>query len=137
MYFPDLLAPLLRCLIQLTSPPLVEASIPAVTVIISYKIRSLAKETQFWSAFGLWFNFEPVLCRSALDSDSPWLPFKTDPDEDMWVFVARRRSESLLWKVPLDDTKLLAGYGSLNTFSAKEDDTFEILLLNTLCSTTI
>ncbi|THU75270.1 hypothetical protein K435DRAFT_881209, partial [Dendrothele bispora CBS 962.96] len=32
-------------------------------IIISYKIRSLSKETPFWSAFGLWFSFEPVLVR--------------------------------------------------------------------------
>ncbi|THU84188.1 hypothetical protein K435DRAFT_971296 [Dendrothele bispora CBS 962.96] len=70
VYFPELLAPLLRTLIQLSSSPFVP---PTPTdsnphyqdpqMIISYKIRSLSKETPFWSAFGLWFSFEPVLVR--------------------------------------------------------------------------
>lgn len=64
VYFPELLAPLLRTLLHLTSPPLSPSSAAHTPiVIISYKIRSLSKETPFWSAFGLWFAFEPVLAR--------------------------------------------------------------------------
>lgn len=64
VYFPELLAPLLRTLLHLTSPPLSPSpASDTPTIIISYKIRSLSKETPFWSAFGLWFAFEPVLAR--------------------------------------------------------------------------
>ncbi|KAH9047360.1 hypothetical protein EDB84DRAFT_1263811 [Lactarius hengduanensis] len=48
--------PLLRTLLHLT------AADPRV--VISYKIRSLTKEMAFWSAFGLWFTFAPVLMRA-------------------------------------------------------------------------
>ncbi|KAF5339260.1 hypothetical protein D9758_013335 [Tetrapyrgos nigripes] len=67
VYFPELLAPLLRTLIQLSSPPFIPirytGSEHDLQIIISYKIRSLSKETPFWSAFGVWFTFEPVLVR--------------------------------------------------------------------------
>ncbi|KAL4249709.1 hypothetical protein ABKN59_006128 [Abortiporus biennis] len=67
VYFPELLAPLLRTLLHLTSPPFQShnrnININTTQIIISYKIRSLAKESTFWSAFGLWFDFEPVFER--------------------------------------------------------------------------
>ncbi|KAK7682634.1 hypothetical protein QCA50_014434 [Cerrena zonata] len=65
VYFPELLGPLLRSLIHLTTPPFTNEDHPELRpkVIISYKVRSLLKETPFWSAFGLWFYFEPVLYR--------------------------------------------------------------------------
>lgn len=63
VYFPELFGPLLRSLIHLTSPPFSNNHDLEVRpkLIISYKVRSLSKETPFWSAFGLWFHFEPVL----------------------------------------------------------------------------
>jgi len=75
VYFPELLAPLLRTLLHLTSPPFISPPksspppspcLPTTNppkIVISYKIRSLLKETPFWSAFGLWFSFVPVLRR--------------------------------------------------------------------------
>ncbi|KAK4055055.1 hypothetical protein OIO90_003396 [Microbotryomycetes sp. JL221] len=33
---------------------------PSPVVLFSYKVRSLTRETPFWSAFGCWFTFEPV-----------------------------------------------------------------------------
>ncbi|KAG9314823.1 hypothetical protein JVU11DRAFT_3916 [Chiua virens] len=63
VYFPELLGPLLRALIHLTSPPCISPSGLPVKIVISYKIRSLSKETPFWTAFGLWFSFQPVVAR--------------------------------------------------------------------------
>ncbi|VDC07859.1 unnamed protein product [Peniophora sp. CBMAI 1063] len=70
VYFPELLAPLLRSLLELTS------SSPSPLITISYKIRSLAKETAFWNAFGLWFTFEPVFVRG----EAGWTRFGEDAD---------------------------------------------------------
>jgi hypothetical protein len=117
VYFPELLAPLLRSLIQLTSSP------PAPEVIISYKIRSLAKETPFWCAFGLWFEYSPVHERKK----HGWIRFGAELD--LFVFCAKRRSESYLWTVPEDNVALLAGSGAWGTEERKCDDTFELLLL--------
>ena len=99
-----------------------------VTVVISYKIRSLAKETPFWTAFGLWFEYEPVLVReSALGH--PWQRFGTD---DTFIFSGRRRLVSFSWQIPPNDHDLLLGRGAMGNNNAKEDDTFETLLLMTL-----
>jgi Lysine methyltransferase len=127
VYFPELLAPLLRSLLHLTDP----ASAMACTqVVISYKIRSLPKETAFWSAFGLWFTFVPVLVRSThLKDSSRWERFGAGGDGEVFVFVARRRPESFLWTVPEDDVALLEGVGARGTQERKGDDTFELLLL--------
>ena len=128
MYFPELLAPLLRSLLHLTTP----ASPTALTqVVISYKIRSLSKETAFWSAFGLWFTFVPVLVRSTHfeDNSRRWERFGAGGDGEVFVFVARRRPESFLWTVPEDDVALLEGVGARGTQERKSDDTFELLLL--------
>ncbi|KAI0783857.1 hypothetical protein BC629DRAFT_1723743 [Irpex lacteus] len=144
VYFPELLAPLLRSLIHVTSPPLAppHGSDRLPEVIISYKIRSLAKETAFWSAFGLWFSFEPVLIRSRRPTeDGPqvgdgdnrpldvWTRFGASGDGDMFVFVARRRPESLAWEIPSGDKELLEGVGAQGSSTRKGDDTFERLLL--------
>ncbi|KAJ8503426.1 hypothetical protein ONZ45_g10867 [Pleurotus djamor] len=126
VYFPELLAPLLRTLIQLTSPPFTSIeSFGQQAVIISYKIRSLAKESLFWSAFGLWFSFYPVLYQRG---SSAWI--RTGTDEDVpFVFVAHRRPNSLSWKVPSGDVDLLHGVGAYGTTTRKSDDTFESMLL--------
>ncbi|PIL35462.1 hypothetical protein GSI_02189 [Ganoderma sinense ZZ0214-1] len=139
VYFPELLAPLLRSLLHLTSLPIVESSgATPPTVIISYKIRSLAKETPFWSALGLWFEFAPVLSRRKgptdgdphHDSTAKWAKFSPgDVDDEMFVFVATRRPESLSWTMPDEDHALLTGIGACGSDSAKSDEQFEQLLL--------
>ncbi|KAI0775104.1 hypothetical protein BD413DRAFT_603104 [Trametes elegans] len=145
IYFPALLAPLLRSLIHLTSPPFVSRTAPApAIVILSYKIRSLSKETPFWSAFGLWFEFVPVLARrrrSAKRNSSsppsgeakgePWSRFSPggESSDETFVLVAERRLESLDWIIPEADTLLLSGVGAQGSQFPKTDDQFEQLLL--------
>ncbi|KDQ56973.1 hypothetical protein JAAARDRAFT_194164 [Jaapia argillacea MUCL 33604] len=140
VYFPELLAPLLRTLLQLTSPPFVpslsEPIIQPVEVVISYKIRSLSKETPFWSAFGLWFTYHPVLWRISPREGGPpsaWRRYGAlSEDSDIFVFVAHRKPESHQWTVPDSDVDLLGGVGALGTTRMKSDDTFETLLLSNL-----
>ena len=128
MYFPELLAPLLRSLLHLTAPS--AAALPAASpqVVLSYKIRSLSKEAPFWSAFGLWFAFAPVLVRARSENGSAWRRFDACGDGEVFLFVARRRSESF-WIVPEDDVALLDGVGARGTEERKSDDGFELLLL--------
>jgi len=132
VYSLELLAPLLRTLIQLSSPPFVSPPRnPDLQIIMSYKIRSLAKETPFWAAFGLWFSFEPVLFRE--DANSKWTRLGSELEGPSFVFVARRRTESFGWSVPDDDRDLLAGKGIMDgSDQAKGDDTFENLLFMVL-----
>ncbi|KAG1841129.1 putative methyltransferase-domain-containing protein [Suillus subalutaceus] len=134
VYFPELLAPLLRTLLHLTSPPSISIFELQPRVIISYKIRSLSKETPFWSAFGLWFSFEPVVVRKidANNSLSEWQRFGSDMGGDgdlAFIFVARRRLESLNWTIPSENIDLLGGVGARGTCGKKSDETFETLLL--------
>ncbi|KAG1887366.1 putative methyltransferase-domain-containing protein [Suillus subluteus] len=134
VYFPELLAPLLRTLLHLTSPPSISIFESQPRVIISYKIRSLSKETPFWSAFGLWFSFEPVVVRKidANNSLSEWQRFGSDMEGDgdlAFIFVARRRLESFNWTIPLENIDLLGGVGARGTCGKKSDETFETLLL--------
>jgi len=129
VYFPELLAPLLRSLLHLTTPT--RAS-PAASpqVVLSYKIRSLTKETAFWSAFGLWFSLAPVLVRPRLDDNGGrWARFDACGDGEVFVFVARRKPESFAWAVPEDDGALLEGVGARGTAERKGDDGFELFLL--------
>ncbi|KAF8206240.1 putative methyltransferase-domain-containing protein [Mycena galopus ATCC 62051] len=130
VYFPELLAPLLRSLIQLSSPPFTPNG--DVEVIISYRVRSLAKETPFWSAFGLWFEFGPVLVKKIGEEDPSWQRFGASLDDPTFVFVARRRKESLGWQMPPIDADLMHGVMARGTLSPKSDDTFETLLLMSL-----
>ncbi|KAJ7476022.1 putative methyltransferase-domain-containing protein [Mycena latifolia] len=124
VYFPELLAPLLRSCIELSSPPFV--AVPSdVELIISYKIRSLAKETPFWAAFGLWFEFVPALVQKTTPGEvSAWQRFGAHLEDPTFVFVARRREQSFNWSVPPSDEDLMYG--------VKGDDTFETLLLMSL-----
>ncbi|KAJ4494735.1 putative methyltransferase-domain-containing protein [Lentinula edodes] len=135
VYFPELLAPLLRTLIDLTSRPFAS---PQLEVLISYKIRSLPKETPFWAAFGLWFTYEPVLVREHLpdSSLSSWRRFGSAFEGPMFIFIARRRPESLEWIIPSEDNDLLAGFGAYGTMHPKVDDTFENILFMSLGDTT-
>ncbi|KXN91651.1 hypothetical protein AN958_12503 [Leucoagaricus sp. SymC.cos] len=133
VYFPELFGPLLRSLIQLTSRLFVRDS-PQPSIIISHKVRSLVKETPFWSAFGLWFGFSPVLVKpssnlSQQEEEEEWRRFGEDADDILLVLLAHRRPESLGWKVPPDDWALMAGIGARNIDERKSDDTFESLLL--------
>lgn len=113
--------------------------------MISYKIRSLAKETPFWSAFGLWFSFSPVLAKRVRrglqewprrpDSlgdtvvNPSWERFGSSDDSDTFVFIGERRPESLAWEIPSIDQELLEGVGARGDKSRKGDGTFEELLL--------
>jgi hypothetical protein len=150
VYFPALLAPLLRTLLHLTSAG------SNIEVVIAYKIRSLAKESPFWSAFGLWFEYEPVLLRQrpvspqsaaeqhagvaeadqqnyTCDNDyGRWERFGMRWDGPTFVFAARRRLLSFGWEVPLNDAELLAGVEAKGTKAPKEDGTFEELLFMNL-----
>ncbi|EPT01661.1 hypothetical protein FOMPIDRAFT_1119905 [Fomitopsis schrenkii] len=140
VYFPFLLAPLLRTLLHLTSEPIVTTTETQPTVIISYKIRSLAKETPFWAAFGLWFAFAPVLARRGMPSgaephseEPPWERFvPATGQDDSFVFVAQRRPESKTWDIPEIDDDLLGGVGAWGNQDRKSDDTFETMLLMSL-----
>jgi len=129
VYFPDLLAPLLRSLLHLTTPTATWAPGASPQLVFSYKIRSLTKETPFWSAFGLWFTFAPVLLRVRSEENSRWERFDVGGDGEDHLFVARRKSESFSWAVPEDDAALLRGVGAEGTEERKWDDTFELLLL--------
>ena len=153
VYFPELLAPLLRALIQVTGIQCQDTCrINSPRVIISYKIRSLAKESSFWSAFGLWFSFYPVLVQSlphathshgtgldtaetstasigVLAPPHSWTQYGSENGNDQYIFVAARRPESFGWDVPSLDVDLLAGVGAWGTSACKSDDTFESLLL--------
>lgn len=120
MYFRELLAPLLRTLLHLTATA-------DPRIVISYKIRSLTKEMAFWSAFGLWFTFAPVLVRGA--SNGRWERLGAGGDGEVFVFSARRRPESFAWSAPEDDAALLEGVGARETEERKCDDAFELFLL--------
>ena len=99
-------------------------------MVLAYKIRSLSKETSFWSAFGLWFTFTPVLVRQrSTDDDSIWERLDGAGDGEIYLFVARRRSESFSWTVPEDDVALLEGVGAWGTAERKGDNEFEVWLL--------
>ncbi|KAI9463278.1 putative methyltransferase-domain-containing protein [Lactarius psammicola] len=121
VYFPELLAPLLRTLLHLTA-----AADPRI--VISYKIRSLTKEMAFWSAFGLWFTFAPVLVR-ARSGAGEWERFGAEENREVFVFTARRRPESFSWSAPEEDAALLEGVGARGTEERKGDDAFELFLL--------
>ena len=127
VYFPELFGPLLRTLIHLTSPSCVSSSWLPAKIVVSYMIRSLPKETPFWTAFGLWFSFQSVLARR--DASEPWRQFGADEDTDRtFVFVAHRRPESIAWHVPETDKELMEGVGARDTTTKKGDDTFETIL---------
>ncbi|KIY62027.1 hypothetical protein CYLTODRAFT_362083 [Cylindrobasidium torrendii FP15055 ss-10] len=124
VYFPELLSPLLRTLLHLTD------AFPLTRVTISYRIRSLSKEAPFWSAFGLWFDFAPVLYRTGPKDE--WTRFGETFDDPTYVFVARRKPESMCWRLPMADRDLLAGVGAGGTDAHKGDDTFDTLLMMAL-----
>lgn len=132
VYFPELLAPLLRSLLHLTSSNH-EAYGSSPTIVISYMIRSLVKEAPFWSAFGLWFSFSPVLVKRRGSDEGNWGPLNTAlGDDPFYIFHAERHPESFEWSIPLSDQDLLDGVGANGSPSRKGDTTFESLLLLSL-----
>ncbi|KAL9940275.1 hypothetical protein V8E36_000980 [Tilletia maclaganii] len=163
VYFPELFPPLLRSLIWLTQPSSGQSS---AEVIFTYKVRSLIKEQPFWAVFGAWFDFEPVLCRARASdagerpTTTPWRRFgerasdiQLRPsksaavkdagidldDQQVYVFLARRRPHTLDWNPPETDQRLMSGRrerrnaatGCTETVS-ELDDTFETLLFNSM-----
>ena len=92
-------------------------------------MRSLEKETPFWRAFGAWFDFKPILCQQRGPTVSQegieslggsWRRVGHDLEDTTFLFIARRRPETLERPVPKADSALLAKY---------LDDTFESLLM--------
>ena len=81
----------------------------------------------FWSAFGLWFTFAPVLMRTR--SGGKWERLGAGGDGEVFIFTARRRPESFAWSAPEDDAALLEGVGAHGTEERKSDDAFELILL--------
>jgi len=140
VYFPELLAPLLRTLIDLTD------AAPGAEVLIAYKIRSLTKEQPFWCGLGAWFELTQVDYQR--DPRRPKQPFgahKThfgtrapvcapdgQPLDDYFLFVAHRRPESLAWTMPESDAALLQGQYVWDgqKYTALTTGTFEWLLLS-------
>ncbi|KZV94731.1 hypothetical protein EXIGLDRAFT_766888 [Exidia glandulosa HHB12029] len=116
VYFPELLAPLLRTLLALTS----STAAPNAQLIIAYKMRSLTKEAPFWAAFGMWFSFTRV--SHSLDTGA----------DDVFIFLANRKPHTLDWMVPQTDAALLQGVGLPSTDGA---DAFEVMLFMTMDAT--
>ncbi|GAC94085.1 hypothetical protein PHSY_001654 [Pseudozyma hubeiensis SY62] len=138
VYFPELLPPLLRSIIMLSSCGSqvdCNSASPAFgpELIISYKIRSLTKEQPFWSALDSWFDFRAVDCRSTRGPDhkmqseeqiapdneaSHWHRFgsqgedygaSADSDQELFVFVGHRRKDTIGCLAPESDTDLMQG----------------------------
>ena len=84
-------------------------------------IRSLAKETPFWTAFGAWFTFSPVLVRHKSSSSRQWEQFGDLKECCMFVFLANRRPETLSWTVP-DDLEVMC----------RGNDAFETIMLRNM-----
>lgn len=154
VYFPELLCPLLRSIIYLT-----QSTTNAVEVIVGYKIRSHSKEETFWKAFGIWFDFYPVLCKNKKKkmkketfsmNDLEWRRFgrlssdsgrntvncneETASEDELFVFVAKRKQSTLDCQMPEDDQQLLGGWllkeDSLQRGTGAE--TFELVLMNAI-----
>ena len=64
--------------------------------------------------------------------EETWTRFGSADEDNLFIFVAARRPESLAWEVPSSDSDLLAGVGARGTQTRKGDDTFEGLLLMAL-----
>lgn len=141
VYFPELLAPLLRTLLDVTQTD------PSPEVVFGYKVRSLTKEQPFWTALGAWFEFQAVYAAPA-DRPTAWArlgsqqahlvyaPAGSAADE-YFVFVAHRKKCTLGQSAPCDDSHLLQGLRVVQKEPEEvydEDmdgmDTFEWLLFN-------
>lgn len=140
IYFPELLAPLLRSLLQITQQA------PNATVYLAYKIRSLTKEQPFWTGLSAWFDLTWVQCTPS-DPAAPWRPFGTHashfayappcdetgaPLDDYFLFAAQRKEASLQWTCPDEDALLLQGLYMADgqPIPAPGTDAFEWILLS-------
>lgn len=138
VYFPELLAPLLSTLLDITD------QVPDAPVLIAYKIRSLTKEQPFWTALGVWFDFTWVQCAAPGASMQRFgshashfvhpPPCNHDgvPQDDFFLFVAHRLPHTLAWTRPQNAAHLLSGmhvdHGRLVT--AEGTDKFEWMMLS-------
>lgn len=136
VYFPELLSPLLRSIISLSTAFASPDDAHSTTemgpeLIISYKIRSLTKEQPFWSALGSWFDFQAVDSRlipgqtpstNTLDATDgtvhTWHRFGSEAqdyaatagsDQELFVFVGHRRKETIGCLAPESDADLMHG----------------------------
>ena len=140
VYFPELLAPLLRTLLDITRQA------PEAEVIMGYKVRSLTKEQPFWTAFGAWFDFAPVLCTEHAHNKVTFVPFGSRaahlahtvpadadgcPLDDYFLLVAHRKAATLAWAPPASDAQLLAGCYDTghDIISGQGTDAFEWMLM--------
>ncbi|KAI9312274.1 putative methyltransferase-domain-containing protein [Dichotomocladium elegans] len=95
VYFPELFESLTTTLRQITGPD--------TKVVIGYKCRSLEKETGFWQDhFGRYFAYEPVWKLSKKDNSETTPSGLLGEEEQMFVFVGKRRPDTEI--KPADDT---------------------------------
>ncbi|KAJ9479243.1 putative Protein-lysine N-methyltransferase EFM6 (putative) [Pseudozyma hubeiensis] len=155
VYFPELLPPLLRSIIMLSSCGSQAesngvASASGPELIISYKIRSLTKEQPFWSALDSWFDFRAVDCRQARcpdhkkqtegqiateDDATHWHRFGSqgkdygaspDSDQELFVFVGHRRKDTFGCLAPESDTDLMQGKRRRPCLGAEGETSFKL-----------
>ncbi len=63
------------------------------------------------------------------DTSNSWTRLGSSDGSDIFIFIARRKPESLTWEIPSSDEELLGGVGARGSRTRKGDDTFEGLLL--------
>lgn len=138
VYFPELLAPLLNTLLDLTN----EA--PHAEVVIAYKIRSLAKEQPFWTALGAWFDLAWTQCTIPLQAPAPFGTRATHfvhpppcdahgtPLDDYLLLIAHRKPHTLAWERPKNASALLSGMYIVHGehVHGSGTDTFEWIMLS-------
>lgn len=140
VYFPHLLAPLLRTLVLITDRA------QQTEIIIGYKIRSYSKEEPFWRAFGAWFDFSPVYSREKASHDASWRRFgslkshffanktvqNSIDDDDVYVFLAKRKADTFSCRLPDQEEELMSGkmVRGEEIIQGNGLDTFEILLMS-------
>ncbi|KAF8339572.1 putative methyltransferase-domain-containing protein [Cantharellus anzutake] len=117
VYFPALLAPLLRTLIWITE------DFKGAEILISCRIREMAKEAPFWHAFGAWFAFEPVIWRSTDSNigDGVWKRFGAQ--DETRIFVGHRRAETL------GRNNKIGNMSDIDLLTTWRHESFEMILL--------
>jgi len=125
VYFPHLLAPLLRTLLALTTRfPDVQLLFAckctcdhnasfADSTCSTDKMRSMTKEQPFWAAVGMWFELERVQTPGGRG-------------DDLFLFISLRKPTTRGWVVPEGDSELLNGVGLPSRAGA---DTFDCMLM--------
>lgn len=93
--------------------------------LIADKVRSLAKETAFWEAFGVYFEFAAVdvRCRDAAKSGCRLADNSADDDDRIFVFLAKRRKGTSFAALGHDVANIIQASNS------KRDTTFEEILM--------